>query len=444
MPPHAPRPPETEYDLGLEFYGSPSPGVGGRLKSDAADFQVREISAYPVPDPMGPYTIVRVESQNWEQHELGAAIARRLGISPHSIQWAGTKDRRAIAERLFSFKGVPPSNDFTLPEVTFLEWYRARDGLSLGHHYGNAFAIRLRDVSLPVEEAARRCQSIRSELRDAGGFPNFFGLQRFGEVRPVTHLVGRRLVQGDVAGAVDLYLTEIAPNDAGPGVEARRAYALHRDPKRALQEFPPSYRFERTMLDHLARGQSPERALRSLSRELRLLFIHAYQAWLFNRWLSRRFREGIPMTEPVAGDWIIRVHRDGTYSGADAVPVLVDNRPECEDQVSRGRAQIAGPLVGFGTSANRGPPGDLLDALLHEEGIERRSFETPHTPEVASAGTWRPISLPLPPIGVTTSVSSSPLSGDNLTELNFRFALPKGAYATVLLREFQKSGALEA
>jgi tRNA pseudouridine13 synthase len=414
------------------------------LKTDVADFQVREISAYPAPDPMGSYTVVRVESQNWEQHELGAAIARRLGISPHAIQWAGTKDRRAIAERLFSFKGAPPSNDFSLPEVTFLEWYRARDGLSLGHHYGNAFAIRLREVSLPGEEAARRCQTIQAELRELGGFPNFFGLQRFGEVRPVTHLVGRRLVLGDVAGAIDVYLTEIAPNDEGPGVEARRAFALHRDPKRALQEFPPSYRFERTMLEHLARGQPPERALRSLSRELRLLFIHAYQAWLFNRWLSRRFREGLPFTEPVTGDWIIRVHRDGTYSGADAVPVLSDNRTECEDQVKRGRAQIAGPLVGFGTGANGGRPGELLEELLHEEGIERRSFATPHTPEIASAGTWRPISLPLPPIGVTTNPVSSPTIDDHQSELKFLFALPKGAYATVLLREFQKSGAVDA
>jgi tRNA pseudouridine13 synthase len=413
------------------------------LKSDAGDFQVREISAYPVPDPAGLYTVVRVESRNWEQHELGAAIARRLGVSPHAIQWAGTKDRRAIAERLFSFKGSPPPHDFSLPEVTFLEWYRARDGLSLGHHYGNTFAIRLREVPLPREEAARRCREIETELRAAGGFPNFFGLQRFGEVRPVTHLVGRRLVQGDVAGAVDLYLTEIAPNDEGPGVEARRSYAAHRDPQRALQEFPAAYRFERTMLDHLARGQSPERALRSLSRELRLLFVHAYQAWLFNRWMSRRFREGLPMTEPVTGDWIIRVHRDGTYSGADAVPVLADNRPECEELVQRGRAQIAGPLVGFGTAANGGSPGELLDALLLEEGIERGSFATPHTPEIASAGTWRPISLPLPPISFAVSGASLLPAAEEAAELNFQFALPKGSYATVLLREFQKSGALD-
>ena len=55
----------------------------------------------------GLYTVAHVESRNWEQHELGAAIARRLGLSAHSIQWAGTKDRRAVAERLFSYKGLP-------------------------------------------------------------------------------------------------------------------------------------------------------------------------------------------------------------------------------------------------------------------------------------------------------------------------------------------------
>ncbi|MCI4328543.1 MAG: tRNA pseudouridine(13) synthase TruD, partial [Thermoplasmata archaeon] len=90
---------------------------------------------------------------------------------------------------------------------------------------------------------------------------------------PVTHDVGRWLVRGDVAAAVETYLTALPDGPTGPGADARRSYVEHHDAARALREFPPHFRFERQLLDHLARGNPPERALRALSRELRMLFV---------------------------------------------------------------------------------------------------------------------------------------------------------------------------
>lgn len=426
------RPPAAERAIGLEFYLSNTPGIGGRAKASSEAFRVREISSYPRPDPDGAYTVLRVASRDWEQHELGAAIARRLGLSDHAIQWSGTKDRRAVSDRLLSYRGPPPRGDLRLPRVEVVEAYRARDGLVLGHHYGNAFEIRVTDLALVPDAASSACRATEAALRGAGGYPNFFGAQRFGEVRPVTHTVGRAVVRGDPAAAVEEYLTaEPAGTVPGPGDEARRAYADHHDPVRALREFPPDYRFERTLLEHLARGHPPERALRGLPHDLRLLFVHAYQALLFNRWVSRRWSAGLPLTTPVPGDRILRVGRDGTVRSQDAVPVGPDNLPECRELVERGRAMVAGPLVGFETPTSREAPGQLLDELLRQDGTERGMFRLPVAPELASRGAWRPIVLPMPPLGLLPDA----------TGIEFRFALPKGAYATVLLREFLKSGA---
>ena len=425
-------PPESDRELGLEFYLSTEPGVPGRLKATAEEFRVSEISSYPLPDPDGSFTVLRVVSREWEQHELAAAIARRLRLPPHAVAWSGTKDRRAVADRLFSYRGAPPDSDLGLPRVELREAYRARDGLVLGHHYGNAFTVRIDDLGRPLEEAASACRATERELRARGGFPNFFGAQRFGEVRPITHLVGREVVRGDVAQAVEVYLTALPPGRVeGPGDDARRSYLAHRDPGRALEEYPPEYRFERTLLEHLARGHPPERALRGLSRELRLLFVHAYQALLFNRWISRRHTLELPFDRPVVGDRILRQGRDGTVRSQEAVPVATDNLVECEELVRRGRALVAGPLVGFETPAVPGPAGELLEAVLSEERVDRAQFRLPHTPELASRGAWRPVLLPLPPIAL----------GIDGTGLRFEFALPKGAYATVLLREFLKPGA---
>ncbi len=432
-------PPAQERSLGLEFYASVGPGIGGELKQDPEDFQVQELSAYPRPDPDGPVTVLRIESRGWEQHELTSRLAQQLGVAEHSIRWAGTKDRRAVAERILSYRGPPPvPGQVTLPRVEVREAYRSREELVLGHHYGNRFRIVIRGILLAPQEALRRVQAVTTELEATGGFPNFFGLQRFGEVRPITHAVGRALVQGDVPRAVDLYLTDAPPGEVPLGAEARRSYAEHRDPARALREFPPALQFERQILEHLARGQPPARALRALGRPLRTLFVHAYQAHLFNRYLSRRHAAGISLVEPAAGDWLLRVARDGTVPGRDPIPVTEDNAAEARALVRDQKARVAGPLVGYDTPVLRGRCGPLLEALLLEDDVSRAGFELPSTPDIASAGNWRPLWCPRPAIGFDWTPDRVPPA------LRLEFNLPRGSYATVLLREITKSGATEA
>ncbi|MCI4340732.1 MAG: tRNA pseudouridine(13) synthase TruD, partial [Thermoplasmata archaeon] len=404
------------------------------------DFRVTEISAYPMPDPAGPFTVLRIASRNWEQHELAQRIAQRLGLPPHAVDWAGTKDRRAVAERLLSYRGAPPER-LDLPDVELIESYRARDGLILGHHYGNAFEIRVPSGELSLEALTTRYSDTRKEIIHLGGFPNLFGLQRFGEVRPVTHLVGRELVRGNVGTAVEIYLTALPDGPEATGAAARLSYAEHRDPLRALKEFPPHFRFERQLLDHLARGQTPERALRALSRELRLLFVHAYQSLLFNRWVSRRVAGGLSLREPEEGDLLLRLARDGTVPGTHPIPVSADNLPECLDLVRKERARLAGPLVGFESPRAVGRPGEILERLLAEEGIDRRGFEIPSAPDLASKGSQRPVLVPPPPISLRPEPAVVGEQRPRGPGLWLGFALPKGSYATVLLREFTKVGA---
>jgi tRNA pseudouridine13 synthase len=429
------RPSAAERHIGLDFFATGTPGIPGRLKSTPEEFRVTEISSYPFPDDAGSYVVLRLVSRDWEQHELAAAVAHRLGLPPHAVQWAGTKDRRAVSERLFSYRGSLPTRELALRDVTLVEAYRARDGLVLGHHYGNTFELKVGELGTTPAEALATFRTTEAELRTRGGFPNFFGPQRFGEVRPITQEVGRWVVRGDIARAVDVYLTD-RPEDGTPGVgdAARRAFAEHRDASRALREFPREYRFERTLLEHLAWGHPPERAFRALSRDLRTLFVHAFQALIFNRWLGARHAAGLPLNAPTEGDRIVRLGRDGTVRGPDSVPVGADNLTECSDLVSRGRALVAGPLVGFETPVQDGVPGEQLERILGEEKVSRGMFELPAAPEVASRGAWRPVIVPIPPLAME-------LADDGI---RFRFALPKGAYATVLLREFLKNGATPA
>jgi tRNA pseudouridine13 synthase len=427
----APPPPASDRAIGIGFYLSGRAGVPGRLKATPEEFRVQEVSSYPRPDPAGPFTVLRLESRGWEQHELAAAVAQRLGLPSRSIAWSGTKDRRAVSERLFSYRGPPPTGELGLAGVTLVDAYPARDGLVLGRHYANAFEIHVGELpDPPVAVAVYR--EVEAELRRAGGVPNFFGAQRFGEVRPVTHEVGRWIVRGDLARAVDAYLIDRPTTGTeGVGDAARAEFAVHRDPRRALTEFPHEYRFERAILERLARGDPPERALRALPYELRRLFVHAYQSYLFNRFLTSRHEAGRPLDRPEPGDTIVRLGRDGTLRGQDVAAVAEENLPECGELVRRGRALVAGPLVGVSTRLAAGDSGRSMSEILAEEGVNEASFGVPSAPELASEGTWRPLLVPMPPLGLVPDASG----------VWFRFALPKGSYATVLLREFLKDGA---
>jgi tRNA pseudouridine13 synthase len=436
----------VETSMGIGIFRSTSPGIGGRIKTAPADFQVDEVSRYPMPDPKGRFTIVRVCANDVEQNALVTRLQRALGLPPGAIGFAGTKDRRAISTQLLSLPVAPERLDgLHLSGVEVLERYRSGEGLNLGHLYGNRFRIRLEGVPGDDRgEVRERALAVERELRAGGGFPNFFGPQRFGEIRPVTHLVGRALVLHSADQAVHAYLTAGVEEQVPEGHEARAAYASHRDPARALREFPDTFNFERTLLDKLAQGKGAEAALRALPRTLRQLFVHAYQSYLFNRLLTRRTLEGLPLNDPVPGDRVIRVGVDGLESGGATVPVTSDNLSEIRAWVRSGRARVAGPLVGTETPDDPGRPGELLHEIMEEEGVERKDFHIPEAPELSSRGTHRSLLAPLPlrvfpDPGPDPGAPSSP--AEEGLSLAFDFLLEKGQYATVLLREFTKAQA---
>src|SRR5207244_8406113 len=84
--------------------------------------------------------------------------------------------------------------------------YRSDRPLELGDLSGNRFRIVVSDLPVEPEIVAKTVEETARALRIAGGFPSFFGIQRFGSVRPITHVVGRHLVRGEFREAVEAYV----------------------------------------------------------------------------------------------------------------------------------------------------------------------------------------------------------------------------------------------
>ena len=193
----------AEADLGMLYYISDTEGTGGRLKACAEDFVVNEISSLPEPAENGKYTIFKVTARNWETNRMVRLLSREMGISRERIGFAGTKDKRAVTTQLMSVD-APPSilDNVSLQDLTISDAYTARRKVQIGDLIGNEFVIRASGVAKPMDEVKEICESVTSEIKKRGGFPNYFGVQRFGVMRPITHKVGELIVRGDLEGAV--------------------------------------------------------------------------------------------------------------------------------------------------------------------------------------------------------------------------------------------------
>ncbi|PAU83936.1 tRNA pseudouridine(13) synthase TruD [Halorubrum salipaludis] len=479
----------AERAAGIDFYVSDGDGIGGRLRESPEDFRVRELEAFE-PEPLGadpgsyPELVVRVTLRDWDTNDFARRISDALGVSRERVSWAGTKDKRAVTTQLFTLREVDPDE---LPEIRGAEIEalgRAGRGLSFGDLAGNAFEIRVADA---VSEAPERVADAVSDLRAFGGdggdsaasgpagddaatvgVPNYFGQQRFGSRRPVTHRVGLAVVRGDFREAVRLYAgnpaetepddtraardrvdaafgvdtgSEATGDDSGPAADGTG----DGDWEACLDAIPGKLRFERSMVHRLAErdvapdappdGDDWRHALEAVPSNLQRLFVNAAQSSLFNRIVSERLRRGLPFDRPVAGD--VACFADGDAPDELYAPDTDRLQRVDEDRVSvvarhceRGRAFVTAPLVGTETELGDGEPGEIEREVLNDAGIEPGDFALPG--EFDSSGTRRAILL-------RTDLDVTFEDGDP----RFAFALPSGSYATVLLREFTKSGPLD-
>jgi tRNA pseudouridine13 synthase len=419
-----------DSELGLEvFLTGDIPGMGGKLKRAPEDFIVDEISVLPTAAEDGKYVIARVWHRNWEANRLVRRLGSNLHVSRSRIGFAGTKDGRSVSTQLMSFDApIEQVRALTIPDVKIMEAYTARRMISIGDLIGNRFEIKVAEID-PATDAKGTCDQVTARLNEAGGFPNFFGVQRFGTIRPITHLIGKDLVNGDVEGAVMHYIAN--PLGDGSDVDvARKNLQETRDFERAFREYPMKLTFERMMIDQL-RGHPEDfiGALRRLPSNLLMMFVHAYQSYLFNQTLSERMRRGLPIGVPQVGDLVLPLDKLGLPDHDNPIEVTEDNVDKAKRNAKEGKAFVSGLIFGSQSQFAGGQMGEIERAIVEREGIAGPDFEIVGLREASSKGTRRELLAPFKGLLVTVDG----------TDVMFRFSLNKGCYATSMLREYMKA-----
>ncbi len=444
---------ELEKVVGIEVYSTSGfSGISAIYKKRYKDFIVKEItSTGQVLEISGNnttsnfsknskdrYTTFNLVKINKDTFGAIRMISRALKIHPNLIEVAGLKDKRSISVQKASIKGnhVEKLKKLKIKDIFFRGIAPTRKSVKLGSNKGNHFIITLRNIEKQVNEETR----IRAlfNVLHTRGFPNYYGLQRFGTFRPNSHKIGRFILEGEYQKAYEEFVLATYSTELPQSQLIREELKKSGDLEKAYNSFPEGLNYERSMIKYLMDNpRDYEGAINHLPNYLIKILISSFQSYLFNRMLSLRHKNGISIYEPIKGD-VFSILDDDNGN----ITKIKYTYGELYDEFLReannlNRARIIIPLIGYNTNLDDFPlMKSLLLEILDKEQISAEIFNNELLYTYEFKGSFRPIIVK--PLGLKILEYTEDDIFQNKNKLKIEFSLQKGSYATLLLREIIK------
>lgn len=147
------------------------------IKQSPEDFIVEELFA-PEFEGQGEHVWLWIQKTGQNTEYVAKQIAKYASVRDMDVGFSGLKDRWAVTKQWFSVyisnKSEPDWLRMGLEGVNIIRAERHNKKLRRGEHKGNRFCITLRNLADPVE-LLPGLEKIQQD-----GFPNYFGVQRFG------------------------------------------------------------------------------------------------------------------------------------------------------------------------------------------------------------------------------------------------------------------------
>ena len=320
----------------------------------------------------------------------------------------GIKDAKAVTTQYAGTERVmrnPPAEVKSRHTRLILKGF-TKHPLDKKYLAGNKFEIRIYNA---------QSSDLSGFISQIGKVGNFYGLQRFGSERLVTHLVGREIIKRNFLHAVQLLLSYTTEFDTQRSKEIRNMCSDPSNYRQVLKMLPRGMDIERQVLSALVAGKDSITALRAIPITIRRLFVQAYQAYIFNRCLSKAIMAGEDLMQPQMGDLCFEMEGPATFGR------IIKYHPS-----SKTRLVPAIRMAGYTFQPGKGRFESITNAILQEEEVDVKDFYIKEMQELSHQGGFRQA-----PLWCTDfSYKRDPLK--------VSFKLPKGSYATTLLREIIK------
>lgn len=387
--------PKIDSQIGISVFSTKFNGIGGRIRTEAENFEVTEVlsekSLKSISQQDG-YAVYKLKKKKIDTNHALADIFRKKGIRLKAL---GLKDASAVTEQFVCSDNKGKSIDnfasekYSLEKIGFV-----KKPLSKKDMIGNHFKIKISDSTGNL-----------SDFTEYDKILNFYGYQRFGSKRPVTHLIGKALLQRNFKKAVELVVSFTSPYDSKENTEIREKLVDKSNYKKYLEQVPPQMDIERIVLQEMIEHDDEQKAIHAIPLPLRRFYIQAYQSFLFNHALSAAFTDGENLFEAQAGDVCYDFHG------------IIGKYVKGLDQ------HLALPFVGY--SYYKKTRFDFqISKILETEEIAPKDFFIKEMQEISSEGGFRQAAIQC----------TDYFTKDTTAE----FTLSRGSFATILLREIMK------
>lgn len=409
------------------------PPIGGLIKQRPEDFLVDELPAY-APSGEGEHIYMLITKRMMSTMQMLDVLAKHFKVRSKDIGYAGLKDKHAITRQVVSvYAPGKKIEDFPMLQheslgVNWADYHTNK--LRPGHLAGNRFSIKIRSVNPMHVRHALACLK-RLQIT---GVPNRIGEQRFGMIGN-NHLIGRAIIMQDYAAAVRELL---GPSHTFPHFNAEaRALFTQGKYREAIMAYPREARTECRVLNQLAQGRSERDAILSLDDTTIRFYLTAFQSAVFNAVLDQRLAAGTLATMQ-EGDVALK-HENHAVFLVDAATLADDAARPPQDALS-----LASRVASFDLSPSGPMWGSRMLQATHAAGdVERRCLAslgvTPedltrhdNTSRWPLEGKRRPLRVPITDPEVEGGVD------EHGAYIRCAFELPRGSFATVVMRELMK------
>ena len=414
--------PEIDSLAGIQCYSTSFKGIKGTIKKNLSDFYVREIlepsflqssNFSNTRDNLHKFPLYILKKQNIDSNHAILKIQNKYKLK---LKIIGIKDAKAITSQYATSEKTKNIPQVTLSNIKLSLLGFTRSPISKKILLGNRFNIIINNIN---------SSDISEFLHEVKNIANFYGLQRFGSERLVTHLVGKALIKNRYDLAIDYLLSYTTKYDSKFSKEIREKSKDPNNYKYILKHIPNGMDLEKKIITTLVQGKNHIHAIRSIPLNIRRIFVNAYQSFIFNKCLSNAIISGEDLSECKNGDLCFEFKQPMLFGKIKKFDKNIDNPYNFTPAMF---------LVGYSYQPGKRRFDTICNEVLKSEGISKKDFYLKDLQELSLQGGFRQTLLCCNNFKILNQKQNN--KRNDL--INVEFNLPKGSYATILMRELIK------